>query len=175
MIAHVSVPARNPKNTALLLSALIDGQAFPFPVVEGAWIAVAEDGSGLAIEVYPQAMAHHPGKGDPDPAIVPAGPQTLPWEDQIHPDGDQLRPSAFHLALATKLPDEAVIKLAKDAGLRAVPCDRAGVFRLVEVWLDNQVLVEVLNPVETERYRAFMNPAGCAAMFGEGIRPALAA
>jgi len=55
MIAHVSVPARNPRETALLLAVLIDGEAFDFPVVPGAWIAVARDGSGLAVEVYPEA------------------------------------------------------------------------------------------------------------------------
>ena len=111
-------------------------------------------------------MAHHPGAGEPDATVQPQGPQALPWEDQIHADGGQLRPSAFHLALVSKLGDEAVMELARRAGWRAVACDRAGVFKLVEVWLDNAVLVEVLNPAEAERYRAFMNPAGCAAMFG---------
>jgi hypothetical protein len=171
MIAHVSVPARDPRGTALLLARLIDGEAFNFPVVPGAFIAVARDGSGLAIEVYPEGMAHHPGKGAPDPALPAAGPMTMPWEDQIHPDGIQLRPSAFHLALVSKLGDDAVVQLAERAGLRAVRCDRAGVFRLVELWLDNSILVEVLNPAEAERYRGFMNPDGVAAMFGPGERP----
>jgi hypothetical protein len=171
MIAHVSVPARNPVQTAHLLAALIDGEVFAFPVVPGASIAVARDGSGLAIEVYPDSMAHHPGQGAPDLAAVPQGPQALPWEDQIHPDGSQLRPSAFHLALVSKLGDEAVVALAQRAGFRAVRCDRAGVFRLVEVWLDNAFLIEVLNEGEAGRYRRFMNPAGCAAMFGPAVRP----
>lgn len=171
MIAHVSVPARDPRGTALLLAALIDGEVFNFPVVPGASIAVARDGSGLAIEVYPDGMAHHPGKGNPDPDHPPQGPQAMPWEDQIHPDGVQLKPSAFHLALVSRLGDEAVMALAKRAGLRAVFCDRAGFFKLVEVWLDNTTLVEVLNPAEAERYRNFMNPAGCATLFGPGERP----
>jgi len=175
MIAHVSVPARDPRQTARLLATLIDGEVFAFPVVPGACIAVARDGSGLAIEVYPDTLAHHPGSGDPDPAAVPAGPQTQPWEDQIVPDGPQLRPSAFHLALVSRLDADAVVGLAQAAGFRAVRCDRAGVFRLVEVWLDNAFLVEVLDTTEADRYRQFMNPAGCATMFGPGERPALAA
>lgn len=171
MIAHVSVPARNPVQTAHLFATLIDGEVFGFPVVPGACIAVARDGSGLAVEVYPESMAHHPGRGDPDPHAMPRGPQAQPWEDQIHPDGSQLRPSAFHLALVSKLGDDAVVALAERAGFRAVRCDRAGVFRLVEVWLDNALLVEVLNEAEAARYRQFMNPAGCTAMFGPGVRP----
>ncbi len=170
MIAHVSIPARDPRRSALLLAALIDGEVFDFPVVPGASIAVARDGSGVAIEVYPNGMAHHPGRGEPDPAAQP-GPRTQPWEDQIHPDGEQLRPTAFHVALVSRLGDEAVEALARRAGVRAVRCDRAGVFRLIELWLDDTVLVEVLNPGEAERYRQFMRPAGCAAMFGPSESP----
>lgn len=175
MIAHISVPARDPRRTALFLAALIDGEVFGFPVVPGATIAVARDGSGLAIEVYPDTLAHHAGHGEPDPHFKPQDPRTQPWEDQIHADGAQLRPTAFHAALVSKLGDDAVVALARQAGFRSVRCDRAGVFRLVEVWLDNIFLVEVLNPAEAQRYRDFMNPAGCSAMFGPGERPPKAA
>lgn len=175
MIAHISVPARDPRSTALFLAALIDGEVFAFPVVPGACIAVARDGSGLAIEVYPDTMAHHPGRGEPEPGFMPQDPHPQPWEDQIHADGEQLRPTAFHAALVSRLGDDAVMAMAQLAGFRAVRCDRAGVFRLVEVWLDNTLLLEVLNPAEAERYRRFMNPAGCSAMFGAGERPAVAA
>ncbi|MFZ5638660.1 MAG: hypothetical protein ACOY82_18955 [Pseudomonadota bacterium] len=171
MIAHVSVPSRTPQATALLFAALIDGEAFPFPVVPDAWIAIARDGSGTAVEVYPGTMAHHPGRGEVDPMAQPQGPQAMPWEDQIHPDGDQLRPSAFHIALSTRLDASQVLALARDAGLRAVPCERGGVFGLIELWLDNTHLIEVLTEPETARYRAFMNPAAASAMFGPGIAP----
>lgn len=169
MIAHVSVPSRDPRRTALLLAALMDGEVFPFPVVPGAWIAVARDGSGQAVEVYPPTLAHHPGRGEADPAAVPQGPQTLPWEDQIHADADQLRATAFHFAVTTPLPYERVLALAKAAGWRAVQCNRGGVFGLVEVWLEGQFLVEVLGPDDALRYRRFMNPAACAAMFGPPV------
>ena len=175
MIAHVSIPSDDPRSTALLLAALIGGQAFAFPVVPDAWIAVAQDGSGLAIEVYPDGMAHHPGSGPADPRVVPEGPETMPWEDQIFPDGRQLRPSAFHMAITTELADEQVFALARQAGIRAVRCERGGVFGLIEIWLDDTLLVEVLNAQDTGRYRSFMNPAGCAAMFGAGLVPELVA
>lgn len=101
MIAHVSVPSKDPRRTALFFAAVIDGLAYEFPVVPGAWIAVARDRSGRAIEVYPDTMAHHPGAGEPDPSMTPDGPRTMPWEDQIFPDGRQVRPTAFHVALST--------------------------------------------------------------------------
>ena len=172
MIAHVSVPARNPRATATLLAALIDGETFDFPVVPGASIAVARDGSGLAVEVYPDTMAHHPGTGSVDPAAKPQGPQAMPWEDQIFPDGSQLRASAFHFALKSPLTDGEIIARAHTAGFRALKCERGGVFGVVEVWLDNAILVEVLSAEEFARYRGFMNPAACAAMFGPAARTA---
>lgn len=172
MIAHVSVPAKDSRATALLLAQLIDGEAFHFPVVAGSWIAIARDNSGLAIEVYPDTMAHHPGIGTVDPMHKAGGPQTMPWEDQIYPDGQQLRPSAFHLALTTHLSEEQVLSLARKSDLRVVGCDRGGLFRVIELWLDNTILVEVLTTKEVQRYQAFMNPQACAEMFGKANRPA---
>lgn len=78
MIAHISIPSENPKQTALFLAAVIDGLAFDFPVVTGASIAVARDGSGTAVEVYPTTMKHHPGTGQVDPTPKPEGPDTMP-------------------------------------------------------------------------------------------------
>lgn len=172
MIAHVSIPARNPRATALTLAALIDGEVFDFPVVSGASIAVARDGSGLAVEVYPDTLAHHPGVGEVDLSRKPEGPAPMPWEDQIFADGEQLRASAFHFAVRSPLSDTQIVDIARKAGLRALKCERGGVFGVVEVWLDNAILVEVLSAPEFDRYRAFMNPAACAAMFGAGERPA---
>lgn len=171
MIAHFSIPSKNPKTTALFFAAVIDGLVFEFPVVAGAWIAVANDQSGMAVEVYPLDMAHHPGTGEVNPAIQPAGPAALPWEDQIYPEAEQTRPTGFHAALTTKLPEAEVIARAQAKGWRALACERGGVFGLVEVWVDNNFLVEVLTSANTARYRAFMTPERCSGMFGAGLAP----
>jgi hypothetical protein len=171
VIARVSVPSRDPRPTALFFAALIDGLAYEFPVVPGAWIAVARDRFGLAVEVYPDTMAHHPGWGEPDPAVRPDSPRTMPWEDQIHADGQQVRPSAFHVALSTGLAADDVVRLARQHGWRALKCERGGVFGVVEVWLDETLLVEVPTEVEVRRYRQFMQPDVCGAMFGQGHAP----
>ncbi len=171
MIAHLSIPSATPKATALFFAAIIDGLAFEFPVVPGAFIAVARDGSGTAVEVYPPTMAHHPGSGQPDPSVLPSGPTAMPWEDQIYPESVEPRPSSFHVAIATHLSTAEVMARSQALGWRTVDCDRAGVFGVVEVWVDNLYLVEVLVPESAARYRNFMNPTGVAAMFGAGIAP----
>jgi hypothetical protein len=171
MIAHLSIPSRNPRDTALFFAALIDGVVFDFPVVPGASVAVARDGSGCAVEVYPPGMKHHPGRGRPDPSAVVGGPAAMPWEDQIFAEEGDVGPSTFHLALETRLSEAQVSALAEKRGWRALPCDRGGVFGVVEVWVDDLYLVEVVVPEQAGRYRAFMNPAACAKMFGPGIAP----
>lgn len=171
MIAHISVPSENPKETALFFAAVIDGLAFDFPVVPGASIAVARDGSGTAVEVYPIGMAHHPGVGDPDSTQQPASPTTMPWEDQIYTAYSVKAPSTFHMAIETKLSESEVISRARSLGWRTLACNRGGVFGVVEVWVDNTYLVEVLVEQEATRYRSFMNVVGCASMFGAGIAP----
>ncbi|HBE21207.1 MAG TPA: hypothetical protein DEG17_09265 [Cyanobacteria bacterium UBA11149] len=171
MIAHFSIPSENPKETALFFAAIIDGIVFDFPVVAGASIAVARDNSGTAVEVYPPSMVHHPGTGQPDPTIQPEGPAAMPWEDQIYAEQIHRRPSSFHLAIETKLSEAEVISRSQSLGWRTVACNRGGVFGVVEVWVDNLYLVEVLVTEEAGRYRNFMNTTGCAAMFGSGIAP----
>jgi hypothetical protein len=173
MIAHFSIPSKKPKETASFFAAVIDGLVFDFGgVVAGAWIAVAKDRSGVAVEVYPNDMAHHPGAGEVDPTAKAEGPTAMPWEDQIHRDHVQTRPSGFHVAMGTKRTEAEIVDLAKAAGWRAIACERAGVFGVVEVWVDNTFLVEVLVPAEVDRYRKFMNPEGCGEMFGPSIAPA---
>lgn len=169
MIAHVSIPAQNPKHVAMLLGKIISGSVFKFPVVEGTFIVVANDNSGTAIEVYPAGMCHHPGSGDAPSVPVVATIQTQPWEDQIYPETDYRSISSHHMALTSTLSEQEVIDLGKKFGFRAVPCDRAGVFKLVEIWIDNTYLVEVLSPHESQRYKDFMNPAAASKMFGEPL------
>ncbi len=171
MIAHFSIPSRTPRETAFFFASVIDGTVFDFPVVPGASIAVANDNSGLAVEVYPFDMAHHPGAGAVDPDHKPEGPMALPWEDQIFPESGEPTHSGFHCAMSTSISEGEIIARAAALGWRALACERGGVFGLVEVWVDNKFLVEVLVPKEVERYKAFMTPQGCAQMFGPGTTP----
>ncbi|RYH00149.1 MAG: hypothetical protein EON58_01330 [Alphaproteobacteria bacterium] len=166
MIAHFSIPARDPRQVAEVFASIIDGVAMPFPVVPGAWVAIARDGSGCGVEVLPETSAFNPGTGDADAADPARGPFVKPWEVQIRQDGFAQQTSGFHVALTTARSAEEITALATPLGWRAVPCDRGGVFDLVELWIENRYLVEVLSPPGTERYLAFYNPQVAGEMFG---------
>lgn len=165
MIAHFSIPARDTEAVARVFAEIIDGVAMPFPVVAGAWVAIARDGSGVGVEVMPETSAHHPGEGEADPARTPEGPEPMPWETQIRQDGRPQPAGPFHVALTTRLSTDEVLAIGRRMGWRAVHCDRGGVFDLVELWIDNRALVEVLSPEGTSRYLAFYNPETAAGMF----------
>lgn len=169
MIAHVSIPAKNPIQVAKLLGKVMGGKVFNFPVVAGAYIVIANDESGTAIEVYPSGTLHHPGRGKAPAQPGPASMITQEWEDQIFHEDVPSSFSSYHMALVTSLSEEEVLRLGEEEGIRAVPCDRAGVFKLVELWIDNIFLIEVLIQKEATRYRGFMNPKVAAEMFGPAI------
>lgn len=164
MIAHVSIPAHDPKGVAEVFGRIIDGMVMPFPVVEGAWVAIAHDGSGLGVEVVPDTSAHHPGEGVSTGAAS-NGPFVMPWETQIRQDGAPQEASGFHVAITSKLSVEEILDIGKAKRWRAVHCDRGGVFDLVELWIDNRTLVEVLPPEGTARYHAFYTPQVAGRMF----------
>lgn len=170
-IAHISIPAREPRRVAELLAPILDGTVFPFPVVDGAYVIVARDGSGLAIEVVPETTVHRQGSGEADPATPAEGPWTRPWEAQITTDGPVAGPLPVHAAITTPLSARQVLAIGRQAGWRAVPCVRAGVFGVVELWVEDRFMLELLPSEEAKRYRAFMRPEACGELFGRPLTP----
>lgn len=164
MIAHISIPARDPRATAEVFGRIIDGEVMPFPVVQDAWIAIARDGSGVGVEVMPDASAHHPGQGLPD-GCASDGPFVMPWKTQIRQDGAPQDASGFHVAITSKLSVDDIVAIGAEKRWRAVHCERGGAFDLVELWIDNRFLVEVLPPKGSERYHAFYTPEVAGKMF----------
>ena len=165
MILHFSMPAREPERVARILGDVIDGEVMPFPVVPGAWVAIARDRSGAGIEVMPEATSHHPGTGEADPTRAANGPEVMPWEVQIRQDGAAQPASGVHVALASPLSRDEIVAIGRAAGWRATPCERGGVFDLVELWVENRFLIEVLPPDGLARYRDFYVPDVAARMF----------
>jgi len=148
-LLHLSIGAAAPETVANVLARLMGGRALPFPPCPGAWIAFASEDDGTAVEVYPAS------------ARVEAGPDTIAFTE-APPDAG---PAATHLALATPLSAEEVLKIGAAEGWRARICDR-GPFACVELWVENRLLVEVLDPEMLGDYRAGMTAEHWQRMFG---------
>jgi hypothetical protein len=154
MIFHASIPAKQPERVAGVIAELWDGFAAPFAAFPGSWMAVAGDERGSVLEVYPADRVLRPGDADFIPGDAP-------------PAGY----SAFHLAIATKLPAEDVIAIGAREGWRAVRCTRGNhFFDVIELWIDNVTLIECLTPEMQAQYLAFATPDTFRAMAGAGAR-----
>lgn len=172
MIRHLSIPARDPRRVARVLGAVLGGRAFPFPVYDGSWIAVAGDTAGTAVEVYPEDRTLVPGRGAAGDAPSPGGWATAPHEVQMAP-APAPRNVATHLAVDSPLSAAEILALGRAEGWRAIECDRGGAFTVVELWLEDRVLVEALDPANAARVAGFMQHDVLAKMFG-APEPALA-
>jgi len=142
MLFHASFPARDPKRVAEAVARLWGGRSFPFPVFEGSYIALEGDKFGTTIEFCPSGQVLVPGRDEAE-----AG---MPRE---------AGPSETHLAISTKLDEAGVHALAAENGWQVRTCWRGeNLFRVIEVWIDNTFLIEVLTPEMQREYLGFMTP-----------------
>lgn len=149
MIHHLSVAARDPKSVADFFAELTGGVAVDFPPNPGGYMAFAPDGKGTAVEVYPAGslMAPNADAG----AIFTRRP------------AEAVERSPTHFALSVALSGAEVAAMAKARGWDCFVCDRGGHFHVVEVWVENAWLVEVLPPAFAEEYLGFANQVSAMA------------
>jgi hypothetical protein len=144
VIHHISVPAGDPLNVARVLAALCGGNVVPFTVHPGSYIVLMLDEVGTTIEIYPAGTEMIPGNGDQQ-SIFSHNPQ---------PSGY----TATHVALTVPASLEKILEVAARAGWRALYCRRQDLFDVVEFWIENKVLLELLPPTIAPQYLAFMQP-----------------
>jgi hypothetical protein len=147
MIFHLSIAADDPAHVARAIAELWGGKAQLFPPVgKGSAVATAGDANGTTIEIYARGTELVPGEGDADAyaEINPAAP----------------RRTATHCAIATHLSADAVFAIAEREGWIAKYRKRGGVFGVIELWLENATLVEVLTPDMQAEYRALWSQGG---------------
>ncbi len=143
MLHHLSIPAREPERVARVLADLLGGDVTEFGPLPGSWIAWARDECGTAIDCLPVGTELRPGDG--------ADPARFDVADRPSPYG------ATHAALSVDRSEDEIRAIAERAGWRALSCDR-GSFRVVEVWVENAVMLELLTPEMAADYLAAVRP-----------------
>lgn len=148
MIFHFSISADDPKRTATMFAELWRGQVFYFPMVgKGSWIAHAGDDRRTTIEVYPRDLAFYPNEsGEGHQRNEPVS-----------------RHGPFHAAVGTPLSIEEVEEIGHRYGCHTILCNR-GPFRVIEFWVDNAQMVEMLTPEMQAQYQRSVTPDGFRAM-----------
>jgi catechol 2,3-dioxygenase-like lactoylglutathione lyase family enzyme len=143
MIHHLSVAARDPKSVAEFFAELTGGVTVDFPPNPGGYMAFAPDGKGTAVEVYP------------------AGSLMIPNSDEgaifSRREAEPIERSPTHFAISVARSVGEVTDMARARGWDCFICDRGGHFHVMEVWVENAWLVEVLPPQFAEEYLGFAN------------------
>jgi catechol 2,3-dioxygenase-like lactoylglutathione lyase family enzyme len=141
MIHHLSIAARDPKQAAGVLAELMGGTAVPFPPNPGSFFALQLDDHGSGVEVYPAGTELQPG-GVTGGSFVKK---------------DHRGFGSTHFALSVATDADRVKAIAKTAGWQCFDCDR-GPFHVIEVWVENETMVEILPPEYAREYLAFTRP-----------------
>ena len=157
MINHISIAANDPQRVANVLAEIWEGAVYPFPPCPGSYFVVANDGRGSAVEVTPAGTVLIPGEGLPDENDL-----TTPTEEhEARFVQSELKPKyvATHLNINTKKSIEEIREIAKREDWRVLVCNRGeGLFQLVEVWVENTFMLEVMTPEQTARYIEITSP-----------------
>ena len=139
MIRHLSVPARDTRRVAEVLVEIFDGLLTGFGPYGDSWIAWAGDDAGSAIEVYPVGTEMYP----------PAGP----GQAQFRHSNTASANTATHAAVSVSRTASELFAIAAREGWRAGHQSR-GTFEVIEFWIENAVMLELLTPEMTRQYLA---------------------
>ena len=150
MIHHISIPAENPQHVAEVIAKIWGGRSFPFPDHPGNYLVVTLDSYGTMIEVYALGTELVPGT---DEQPVEFGHNNTPAQF-----------SASHAAISVPVSFEQIKQIAESEGWRLVRCDR-GPFEVIEFWLENRQLIELLAPEIAPQYINFMQPQNLQEFF----------
>lgn len=152
MIHHMSFGVSDPERVARVLAELTAATAMrapspPFP--HGAWFVLAGDDRGSSLEILPATAVF-----DPDAPL-----------------GLRHRPAAFshassHVLISAMRSSEEIKAIAGREGWRWQEVE-TGLFRIVKLWIDSTVLVELLPRGEEQRYVEAFGSAGMATLEGK--------
>lgn len=130
MLFHASISARDPENVTKVIAELWGGEHIPFlPLENGSWMAMASDDRNTMIEVYPEnsVIDYEEAKvvvQNPDPSTTPK--------------------IETHLAIGTKLTADELFAIGEREGWFTQRLRRKMGFDVIELWVENRVMLEVL-------------------------------
>jgi hypothetical protein len=165
MINHISIGVHNPEKVANVLGELWNGIVMPFPPAPDSFMVLANDGKGSGVEITPINTVLVPGEGLP-PADLDAQTPTEEYEAKFVQSEFSPQYVATHLNINTRLSVEDVTAIGKREGWRTLVCNRAeGLFQLVEMWIEDRFMLEVMTPEQTARYIEITSPEFLARAF----------
>jgi hypothetical protein len=147
MLHHASFAVEDPAVVADVLAGMLGATPIrapvpPFP--EGAWFVCFGDVAGSYLEVLPRGHVF-----DPDARLG------------LRPEADGPRLTASHLLVGAPFGADQIMRMADAAGWKTEVADTR-MFRVLKVWVENAVLLELLPPEMAPAYRRTFDAMGVA-------------
>ena len=99
------------------------------------------DKYGTAIELYPLGSQIEPGEADEECVFVRTAITSM-YTD-------------IHAAISVPISQEEIEKIGVREGWRVVRCNRDSFFDVIEFWVENRLMIELLTPEMASQYLKF--------------------
>lgn len=167
MINHISIAVHNPEKVANVIAELWNGMVIPFPPCPNSFMVFANDGRGSGVEITPFNTVLVPGEGLPPEDNFDVNQRTEEYEAKFVQSKFAPQYVATHLNINTHLSIEEIKEVGRREGWRVLTCNRGeGLFQLVELWIEDRFMLEVMTPERTARYVEITTPEFFAGMLG---------
>ena len=154
MIHHISIAAQNPTRVASVLAEIWNGKIFNF-AHPGSYVVFPFDNYGTGIEVFPLGSVLIPGS-DTEPSKM------IQISDSSHF-------VATHAAISVPATQQQLEQIGLREGWRVALCDR-GIFKVIEFWLENRLMLEFLPPELATQYLQSIQPQSAEQVLGQSIQ-----
>jgi len=176
MINHISIAVGNPENVAKVIAELWNGIVIPFPPAPNSFIVLANDGKGSGVEITPIDIVLEPGEGLPPEENFSIDTRTEEYEAKFVRTEFVPQYVPTHLNINTHLSVEEIKEIGRREGWRVLTCNRGeGLFQLVELWIEDRFMLEVMTPEQTARYIEITSPEffakGLEVYLPENVQP----
>ncbi len=162
MIRHISIDADHPLQVARVLAEIWNGKVYQF-FYPGSYTVMPFDDYGTAIVVFPQGTVWQPGSDAQSAQLAAAASPDLASRDS----GNAL---ALHAALSVPTTQQQIEQIGRREGWRVLTREQGdGAFKLVEFWLENRILIELLPPGFETQYLQTMQPEAIEQILGQPI------
>lgn len=141
MIHHISIAVNNPHHVAQVLAEILKAEAVPFFPNPGSYVVIPFDEHGTVIELYPLGSQIKPGEGD-EQCVFVNNPINSGFTD-------------IHAAISVSTSQEEIERIGAREGWRVLPCNRDSFFDVIEFWVENRLMIELLTPDMASQYLKF--------------------
>lgn len=156
MIHHISIDADNPLRVASVLAEIWNGKAYQF-LYPGSYTVMPFDNYGTAVVVITRGSAWSPGTDAESAQVLQTAPTDL---------------VATHAAISVPTTQQQIEQIGQREGWRVLTRAQGNdAFRLIEFWVENRILFELLPPEFETQYLQTMQPETIEQILGKPIQP----